>query len=106
MSSYRLFGHTYRWWGFVGIHAGVESLLGQLITERSFQLELLAILAGQLIGQWVEVQTASNRQSSYQFGAVRKKTVQLIITSIKISYTQQQGLRTDLVESKDGRHNG
>lgn len=42
---------------FVGVLAGVEPFGGQLVRERVAQLELLAVGAGQLVGQRVEVQT-------------------------------------------------
>lgn len=51
----------YLGWFSIGVHAGVEALAGQLIAERAVQLERLAILAGQGVGQRIEVQTAGQR---------------------------------------------
>ena len=55
------------WWSLVGVNTWIESLSWELVTRWCLKLELLAVLIGERVGQWVESQVTSEGQSSDDF---------------------------------------
>ena len=54
-----------RWWSLVGVHARVKSVQRQLVSERAFQLEFLAVSTDELICGGIETKVTGNGEGGH-----------------------------------------